>query len=109
EPEADIDKISESLHSSDTFRNAFDQLDANHDNQVGVGEIFNFNGTGASEIRPLLEKIAQEMQFGAGGEKMKMIPKLTFPRMLALSRPGAAAMLQSNLEGFSTASALLPA
>lgn len=106
---SEMQKIVAAFRSRVTFRNAFNALDANRDGQVGVAEIFNFKGVGAKMLQPLLQKIEEEMQFGAGGENRNAIPKLTFSRILALSRSGAPAMLQSSLEGFSVANSLVPA
>lgn len=73
----DVSEIARRLESRDTLPRAFGNLDVNGDGRVTFTEIQNYNGVGADVLLPYIAIISQEMQLGAGGEDVSMLPGVT--------------------------------
>jgi prepilin-type N-terminal cleavage/methylation domain-containing protein len=101
DPAADIGRIAASLRSRAGMRNAFDTLDVNGDGSVHINEILNYNGTGASELKPFFGILRQEMALGAGGENIELIPAVSWKEMLASNRSSTSSTARLKVTGFS--------
>src|SRR5713226_9825648 len=73
----DLSEIARRLESPDTTPRAFGNLDVNGDGTVTFTEIQNYNGVGADVLSPFIAIVSHEMQLGAGGEDVSMLPGVT--------------------------------
>jgi len=100
DPAADIGRIAAGLRSRAQLRSAFDKLDVNHDGSVGINEVLNYNGTGASQLKPFMAFVREEMALGAGGENIEAIPAVSYKDMLSLNRGGTPGTARLKVTGF---------
>jgi prepilin-type N-terminal cleavage/methylation domain-containing protein len=97
--EADVNKIGNALQSTRNLRQSFNAWDANGDGKVGVTEIMNYNGPGATEIGRLVGVVKSQMQFGADGENIEAIAPLTFARALTLTQNAPPGDFHARIDG----------
>jgi prepilin-type N-terminal cleavage/methylation domain-containing protein len=100
EPEIDIARIAAHLRSKSATRESFGHFDLNDDGEVGLGEIFAYNGPGSEQLKPLFAMLRQEMALEAGGEDLNAIPTLSFKQLFSLNRGVGQGTLRSKLSGF---------
>ncbi len=108
----DVSEIARRLESPDTLPRAFGNLDVNGDGRVTFTEIQNYNGVGADVLGPFIAIIDQEMQLGAGGEDVNMLPGVTLKMLRSPSPFGDITRLEANMNGLAndpTAVEYLPA
>jgi len=98
---ADPVTIGKSLMAPSTLRSAFRKFDANGDGKVSLTEITNYDGLGATEIKPLLDEFARKMQFGTAGEDTSAF-SINFAEALKMNRTGPAGTLKVRIEGSSS-------
>ena len=72
--------------------------------ELGLGEhykyeIKNYDGPGAEEMKPLFAFIVSEMAFGAGGEKVELIPAVKTRQLFNPRGVGARGTFKSKLTG----------
>jgi prepilin-type N-terminal cleavage/methylation domain-containing protein/prepilin-type processing-associated H-X9-DG protein len=101
DPNAAIDRISDYLTAPKSTKAAFKAWDANGDGSVSVLEIFEYEGLGSAEMKPLIAFVRQEMAFGAAGEDLSKIPAVNYGNMLALNRTTPTGDLKARLTGLS--------
>ena len=82
-------------HSSEPIA----EFDSDGDRAIHVSEILNYNGPGASELKPVLLVIADRMYFGAGGEKIEAIPAVKIRTLLNPRGLGAPGTYKAKLTG----------
>src|SRR5438132_43032 len=71
---SDFQTIPPALENRATSIRAFNQLDLNGDGKVTFTEILNYNGIGSDIIGGYLAFLGREMELGAGGEDVNMLP-----------------------------------
>ncbi|HET6408482.1 MAG TPA: type II secretion system protein, partial [Chthoniobacteraceae bacterium] len=94
-----FDRGSRSVGANSHPREAFKRLDVNGDRKVTLDEIRDYNGVGADVIRPLLDFVGREMQWGAAGEDISKIEGVTFGQMFTTTRSSSTASFSAKLEG----------
>jgi prepilin-type N-terminal cleavage/methylation domain-containing protein len=69
-----LGRVADSLSSRRTVPRVFEQLDADGDGVVTIGEILGFPGEATGALGKLLPYIEEQLQPGLGGEKLDLLP-----------------------------------
>ena len=99
DPSFDVAKVSAHLGSARKLREGFDELDKNGDGKLKIGEVFEYSGSGANYVGPIIATIQEQMGLGAGNETAEALPGLSFGQLISLSRSGAPGALSAKLTG----------
>ncbi len=109
----DLPAIARAIESPDALRNAFGNLDVNGDGRVTFTDIQNYNGTGREVVASFFSFFSEEMQLGAGGEDVRMLPGVTLADLSNRSGPcGNVTRIEATFTGLAhdpTAVEYLPA
>jgi prepilin-type N-terminal cleavage/methylation domain-containing protein len=105
EPEADVGQIIRHVGSREGVKDAIGVLDSNGDREITVRELINYNGAGASEIKPLFAFYVEHLDFGAGGENIDTLPAVKIRSLLNPRGVGPRGTFKARLSGFLSTSA----
>lgn len=101
-PEADMSQIIRNLGSKNGTRDALAALDSNGDREVSVPELMNYDGVGSVELKPLFAFTMLEMDFGAGREKVELLPAVKIRSLLNPRGAGPRGTFKARLSGLLT-------
>jgi prepilin-type N-terminal cleavage/methylation domain-containing protein len=99
DPSFVFDRKLRTAGATNNAREAFRQLDSNGDRAVTLEELGDYNGTGASLVKPFIAIVRSEMAWGAAGEDISKIEGVTWGQLSTLTRGSTSATFDAKFTG----------